>query len=772
MKSFCACFLFFAVSLTFCSFTVNDNTANYETIPLPQEVKPAIGEKSFHLDASTVIAFPEGNYKMERNARFLADYLKATAGLQLQVTSSAPGKNAIILKSDLKDVNPESYSIRVRDNAIVIDGASEAGNFYGIQTLRKSTPVNIANVIYPAVDIYDYPRFGYRGVMLDVSRHFFPVDLVKQYIDILALHNINHFHWHLSDNQGWRIEIKKYPKLTEIGSQRKGTILPCASGYDSIPYGGFYTQDQVREIVKYASDRYITVIPEIDMPGHIISALAAYPELGCTGGPYEVSREWEITNDVLCIGKESTFEFVENVLTELMDLFPSEYIHIGGDECPKTEWVKCPNCQARIKELGIKSDDKYTAEHYLQTYFTARIEKFLNDHGRKMIGWDEILEGQVAPNATVMSWRGMEGGVKAAKMNHDVVMTPYQHAYFDYYQSSDFDNEPCSFSYLPIERVYDFDPVPAELTVAEKKHILGAQANMWTEHIPTLSHAEYMLLPRLAAMSEVQWMKPENKNYNEFLERLPRLTSLYQLYGYNYAKHVYYAQVSLSSNKRMKSVDVTLKALSNNPVYYTLDNSEPTTSSILYKGTFHVRKDAELKAASVCDGKITRVQTRKFAFSKASFKPVNLLTVPAANYSYAGAGMLTDGVCGEGLNFRSGFWIGYQNNDMEAVVDMEKLTSISSVSFNSLVVKKDYVFGVRKFTLEASKDGKVYFPVASSEYEIQKESDPDGIVAHSLNFKSVRARYFKIRLEPFIIPDWHPGKGTRGFFFVDEIEMN
>ena len=336
------------------------------------------------------------------------------------------------------------------------------------------------------------------------------------------------------------MEIKKYPKLTEIGSQRSGTVIGRNSGeYDNTPYGGFYTQEQAKEIVDYAAERYITVIPEIDLPGHMLAALTAYPELGCTGGPYEVWRQWGVADDVLCAGNDQVLKFIEDVYSELIDIFPSEYIHVGGDECPKVRWEKCPKCQARIKALGLKSDKNHSKEERLQSFVINHIEKFLNDHGRQIIGWDEILEGDVAPNATVMSWRGMQGGIEAAKLKHDVIMTPNDYVYFDYYQSADKEQEPMAMgSCITVEKVYNFEPVADELADEEKKHILGAQANVWTEYIGTPEHVEYMMVPRMAALAEVQWMMPEEKSYQGFLNRLGSLAEFYKRDNVNYAKHI------------------------------------------------------------------------------------------------------------------------------------------------------------------------------------------------------------------------------------------
>ncbi|KUK77293.1 MAG: GHF20 protein [Proteiniphilum acetatigenes] len=531
----------FSLLLVSCGTGGNGSAeADYQVVPLPDQIEMTEG-KAFALTASTRIIYPEGNEKMERNAAFLADFLELSTGIRPEITTDEANKDAVILSLGLQNENPEAYRIQIDRQNIRIEGASEAAVFYGLQTLRKSVPVgNYKHVTFSPATITDAPRFGYRGMMLDVARHFQPVEFVKKYIDLLALHNINRFHWHLTDDQGWRITIDSYPKLMEISSMRRETVIGRNTDeYDGTPHGGYYTKEELKDVVAYAAERYITIIPEVDLPGHMLAALAAYPELGCTGGPYEVARKWGIFEDVLCPGKEETFTFLEGVLTEVMEIFPSRYIHIGGDEAPKTRWEKCPDCQARIKDLGLKDRNGHTAEHYLQSYVTARIEKFLNDHGRSIIGWDEILEGELAPNATVMSWRGMDGGIQAAQMGHDVIMTPTGYCYFDYYQTQDTEGEPLAIGgYVPVEKVYSFEPAPDQLTAEQKNHILGAQANLWTEYISDPEHVEYMTLPRLAAMSEVQWMQPGKKNYDEFLTRLPHLLALYNKLGYHYATHV------------------------------------------------------------------------------------------------------------------------------------------------------------------------------------------------------------------------------------------
>lgn len=444
--------------------------------------------------------------------------------------ASGPGpvKNSVSLQVDpsLDGIRSEGYRLMVEKDRIRIEAPAEAGIFYGMQTLRQLLPAAVfrdsvqAGVDWsvPCLEIEDYPRFRWRGMHLDVCRHFMPKDFVKKYIDLMAIHKMNVFHWHLTEDQGWRIEIEKYPGLTEISAWRDETLIGHAGEgppkFDGIPHGGYYSREDVREIVAYAQERFVRVVPEIEMPGHSQAALAAYPELSCTGGPFEVSRMWGVHEDVYCAGNEQTFAFLENVLGEVLELFPGEFIHIGGDECAKARWEECPKCQRRIREEGLKDEDE------LQSYFIRRMEKFLADRGRRLIGWDEILEGGLARNATVMSWRGEEGGIEAAKAGHDVVMAPTSYTYFDYYQA-DPESEPLAIGgYLPIEKVYSYDPVPDVLSDQEASHILGVQAQVWTEYIPTPEHAEYMAYPRACALAEIAWTPLEKKDYERFTSSL------------------------------------------------------------------------------------------------------------------------------------------------------------------------------------------------------------------------------------------------------------
>jgi len=519
-------------------------SADYNVVPRPQTITLAKSGE-YLLDETKLVVYPADNADMERNARFLVDYIKEMT--QINVSSAVQNKKNvkgnISLSLNQKIANPEGYTITVDKKGVNIAGATAAAVFRGIQTLRKSLPIvkGETSVALPFVNISDAPRFAYRGMHLDCARHFFPLEVVKDYIDMIALHGMNKFHWHLTEDQGWRIEIKKWPKLTTVGAWRSGTVISRNTPIeDGIRHGGFYTQDECREIVKYAADRYITVIPEIDMPGHMLGALAAYPELGCTGGPYEVQRRWGVFADILCAGKEKTFQFVQDVLDELISIFPSEYIHIGGDESPRSRWKECPLCQKRIQDEGIKAENGQSKEDRLQGYFTKRVEKYLASKGKKIIGWDELLGCDVDQSATIMSWTGAEPGAKGAKLGHDVIMTPNGVMYFDYYQTKQTWNEPLSIGGCStVEDVYQFEPVAADLTPEQAQHILGVQANLWGEYIAYPSQIQYQVLPRMAALAEVQWMQPQDKNFDEFKARVTRLCDIYRLHHWAVAPHLW-----------------------------------------------------------------------------------------------------------------------------------------------------------------------------------------------------------------------------------------
>ncbi len=537
MKKLYITLLFVAFLIASCS---KKEPKEFSIIPQPQSFE--IGNLEFKFDNNAIILFEENN-ELEWQALYLKDLIFNSFGL---VVSTSPIKDVrnsskIFLRINKVPDNKgaESYSLSINESEVTIIANTAQGTFYGIQSLYQvllSSKLTVDHdkmqVMVPSMEIIDKPLFPYRGMHLDVARHMFPVEFIKKYIDILAFYKFNTFHWHLTEDQGWRIEIKKYPKLTEISSMRKETLIGHYGDkphkYDGKPYGGYYTQDEVKEIVKYAADRQITIIPEIEMPGHSLAALAAYPELGCTGGPYEVATKWGVFKDIYCT-KEGTFEFLENVLLEVMELFPSTYIHIGGDEAPKARWKECPTCQAVIDREGLKD------EHELQSYFIQRMEKFLNGHGRSIIGWDEILEGGLAPNATVMSWRGIDGGIAAAKDGHDAIMTPGSHCYFDHYQA-DRKTEPLAIGgYTTLKKVYSYNPIPDSLTASEAKHILGAQGNVWTEYMETPEYVEYMILPRMAALAEVTWSG--KKDWNSFKKKINKHFDIYKKLSYNYCDH-------------------------------------------------------------------------------------------------------------------------------------------------------------------------------------------------------------------------------------------
>lgn len=749
--------------------------SDYEIIPKPLDVNSK-GDASFLLKDGVAVIYPENNQKMQDNAEFLVDYVEKQTGVKLTSHAGMPVDGAICLTLDLSDDNAEAYKLIVNDKRVCISGASEAGVFYGIQTLRKSLPVaQDINVNLSAVEIYDKPRFAYRGAMLDVARHFYTVDEVKTFIDMLALHNINRFHWHLTDDQGWRIEIKKYPKLMSVASERKETVVGrWYSGiYDGKTYGGYYTQDELRDVIDYAAKRHITIIPEVDLPGHMQAALTAYPELGCTGGPYEVRTIWGVSQDVLCVGNDFTLQFVKDVLSEVADIFPSEYIHIGGDECPKVRWEKCPKCQERIKSLGLKSDAKHTKEQRLQSYMIQEAAKYLKEKGKRIIGWTEILEGGLVPDATLMSWIGESGGIEAAHQHHDVIMTPNTYLYFDYYQSKKVEDEPLAIGgYLPIEKTYNYEPMPKELTEEEQQYIKGVQANLWTEYIPIFSQVQYMVLPRLGAAAEVQWTDPSKKDYKDFLRRVPHLVAVYDCYGWNYATHVYDVNVDMKADTVNHVLNVQLSTMADDPIYYTLDGQDPTEKSLKYTKPFTIDQSVVLKTMAVHPDRTSKISVDTIRFNKATLKPVVLLQPNESRFSPDGPVVLVDGRNGN-HSFDTGAWLAVAGNDLEAVINMQAETILSSASVHVYVRKDAWLFDARGFSVSVSSDNKNYKEVASQEYKQMQESDSDGIIEHELSFDPCKATYVKIKvISEKSMPDWHWDAGKAPFLLVDEIILN
>ncbi len=737
--------------------------AGYRTIPIPQSVIPNTGESPFIIGSDIKIDAPDS---LSREARFLREYLPE--GL------SGRSSGKIILRADLVDISPEAYMISVGPDEVTVNGASAAGVFYGIQTLRKSIPSVLdadGEIELPSVQIIDRPRFAYRGTHFDVSRHFFTLDEVKSFIDMIALHNINTLHWHLTDDQGWRIEIKKYPRLTEIGSYRPNSIIGrTGPGYDDIPVSGFYTQEEARDIVRYAAERHVQVIPEIDLPGHMMAAMASYPELGCTGGPYEVWRQWGVNDGVLCPGKDGTMQFIADVLNEVMDIFPAPYIHIGGDECPKVVWAECPRCQARIRELGLAEKNGVSPEAQLQGYVTAFACDVVRRHGKSAIGWDEILECDIPQDAIIMSWRGVEGAANGTRRGHNVILAPTSHCYFDFYQTKDTANEPYAIGGLTtVERVYSLEPCPDTMTPGQKALVLGCQANLWTEYISTFPHVQYMELPRLAALSEVQWCSGE-KDFGDFKNRLPALMAVYDRLGYNYARHIADVDVRYTVDSVQKALNVTCSALPGYDIRYTLDGTDPTVSSPLYTEPLALREDCVFKTTTFRDGLQGRPVCDTLSVGPVTFSKCTLAVEPDAGYAFGGAQSLVDGLTGT-CNYRTGRWIGFSGKNCDATIELASPMVLREVSFNVDVFSCDGLVDCRGVEVYGMAPGSSEFRLlASEEYP---EMDPGmefEVVGHSVGFTPTEVSKLRVVIRPqWVLPQWHPLTGCLGFLFVDEI---
>lgn len=622
-----AIYLLAAGSLMACG-TQDIQTGNLNVIPLPQEIVETPSAAPFVINSSTTICYEEGNEKLAGTARMLAGYIKEVTGTEVKIGTKA-GKNCIILKVDPSITHKEGYELNVSVDVITLTGATEAGVFYGCQTIHKALPITDGKALasLPAGTVKDFPQYNYRGFMIDVGRHFFPKEYLKELIDVMALHNINYFHWHLTEDQGWRIEIKKYPKLTEVGSYRKETITAPGSGkFDGTPVSGYYTQEDAKEIVAYAAERFITVIPEIDMPGHMLAALASYPELGCTGGPYETATKFGVFKEVLCGGNPQTLQFAKDVVNELMDIFPdAPYIHIGGDECPKAEWMKCPKCQAKIKELGLHDTEEHSKENQLQVYFMNEVEKEIAKRGKKMLAWDEILEGNPNPETTtVMAWTGIKASVKAAQLGHSTIVCPISHLYF----SNPGYNRLKGIS--SVERVYMFEPQSEKLTPEEKKNIIGVQGCIWTEWTKDSVKMEWQMMPRIAALSELQWCNPERKDLNGFLKRLRHQMDLYELYGYHYKEDIEDVTISVKPKGQDGIAVVELNTFDNASVYYTLDGSEPTSESLRYTEPFMINRTTTIKARAIRNGRESNVTEETLTYNLATMHSITRYSMELA----------------------------------------------------------------------------------------------------------------------------------------------
>lgn len=745
--------------------------ATYRIIPLPQEVITADNEDGFYVNSSTRILFQDSS--VEKTALQLASEINQMTSLHIPVEKKDKDntQNVLSFELGLEHSNQEAYQIAITSKGIQVKAVTPSGAFYAMQTLRKSIPIKkVSSIWFPAAEIKDFPRFSYRGLMLDVSRHFSDVDMVKRTLDMMALHNLNVFHWHLTDDQGWRIEIKKHPRLTEIGAWRDATVAGRYLGGTNYPtdgkrHGGFYTQEQIKEVIAYAKERYITIIPEIDLPGHTSAVLASYPELGCEKKEYKVADRWGVIKEVVCAGNDKSLQLFLDIMDEVSGLFPGKYIHVGGDECVKEKWSACSKCQAKIKQLGLKDDRKFSKEDYLQSYFMGEVAKHIQEKGKQVIGWDEILEGLPLEGSVIMSWRGISGGIEAARMGHDVIMTPTTHLYFDYSQTLDSSKEEVPVGgYINVDRVYSYEPLPEELSDKEKRHIIGVQANVWCEYMPEERIRQYQILPRLAALSEVQWTAPEKKDYPSFLARLPQMIDLYEFKNYSYARHIFDVSIADNPNINEGCLEVDLSTLGNDSIFYSLDGSVPTTSSALYSGTIKISTNTDLKVAAYRENQMSDVSNLNVMCNKATFKPVTLCSELSRMHIYGGAPMLVDGISGS-IRPDDARWLGFLEK-MEVVIDLKEPTTISQLIFTNLSAMSENISDPNVISISTSTDNRTFCKVKETDIVVKKDKEAS-ISRHTLGFEPIKARFVKVSAKT-------PGLKTSPYvswLFVSEISL-
>ncbi len=749
-------------------------TAQQSTNIIPQPVSLQAKPGSFVIKTSTSVKFNAASKDLAAAAGFLKNYIQQISGYQIGL--NRPASSIIELRlASTAEIGDEGYLLSVTPSSIIITANTKAGIVYGMQTLFQTLPAIRTNaaVVVPGMEIKDYPRFKWRGMHLDESRHFFGPDLVRQYIDLMASYKMNMFHWHLVDDPGWRIEIKRYPLLTQTGAWRVDhtdkvwSDRPQAKEGEAATYGGYYTQEQIKRIIKYASERNVTIVPEIEMPGHVASAIAAYPALSCvqqrqlplTGGNYtNMSSNY-------CAGNDSVFLFLQNVLSEVINLFPSKYIHIGGDEVDKAPWKKCSRCQARIKAEGLKNEEE------LQSYFIRRIEKFIVSKKRKMIGWDEILEGGLAPEATVMSWRGEAGGIHAAKMGHDVIMTPGSPVYFDQYQAGP-EGEPLAIGGMnTLKKVYDYEPIPKELNAAEEKMVLGAQANLWTEYITTANQVEYMVLPRMLALAEVVWSPKQSRDWEGFNQRLQTQFRAFEQKGLHFSPGNFTVGIKPVSENGKLSVVLSTEIL-NGEIYYTIDGSLPTKESIKYIAPVPITSSTSIKAVTVLHDKVMGLKPaeQSFVMHKAIGKYVNYTNPVSQYYMADGPNSLTDGV--RGRNDVGKYWHGFSGNDMIAAIDLGEETSIKTISLGCLQHYKDWIFLPSSVKFEVSTDGKNYTVVETVSNAVSVNEKNATIKDFTATFSQQQARHIRVTAKGTECPKGHPGEGKPAWIFADEIIVN
>ncbi len=747
----------------------------YSIIPKPVHIK--MTEKTFTFGESTKIVVNLKDVTLVEAVSSSIPLIETTLDMKIPIVGlnyEDQEGNIVVSRNAIfdKELGTEGYELIIKNENIYLNANTEKGIFYGINTLWQIvTSTDYMNI--PCGEIRDYPRFAWRGLHLDVSRHFFPVEFIYKYIDYIAMHKLNVFHWHLIDDQGWRLEIKKYPKLTEIGAWRVNkedlpwNNRPLIKRGETADFGGFYTQEEIKAIVEYARKKQVSIVPEIEMPAHVMSALAGYPELSCTKKDLGVppGGVWPITH-IYCAGNDEVFNFLENVLTEVFSLFPSTYIHIGGDEAFKDEWKTCDKCKQRMKIENLDDVEE------LQSYFIKRIEKYINKNGRKLIGWDEILEGGLAPEATVMSWRGEKGGIKAAKERHNVVMTPGTHCYFDHYQGFP-KYEPYAIGgYTTLKKVYHYNPVPKKLSSKYEKYILGAQANVWTEYMETPEHVEYMIFPRLSALSEVLWSEEDNKDWGNFINRLEEQYKRYDNMDINYSNSSYQVKIDPKYNSRKKHVKVELSCeLPNVDIRYTLDGTEPTFKSAKYnkEEPIIIDKTADIRALVLKnEKKVIEPIERKITLHNAFGKDVKFKHYPAKEYRAGGNEAIVDGIFGT-LDHKDGFWLGFLGKDMEVTIDLEEEKQVDSISVEALQSINSWIFYPKHIEVEGSTDGKTYTSLGKVINDIStnilKRSKHTFVIP--INKKT---RYIKVKAKNIKeCPKGHYAEGEKSWMFIDEI---
>jgi hexosaminidase len=750
---------------------------------IPQPLRIEQGQGVFTLTPRTGVYYFLANTDMKPAVEYLVGRLRAATGFPLEIHDAAklPQKDYLFFNFVREEeLGNEGHVVRVTRNAVDLEANGTPGFFFAGQTILQLLPPEVfrgegparTKWSIPCVTITDKPRFPWRGMMLDVSRHFQPKEFVKRYIDELAMHKMNVFHWHLTDDQGWRIEVKRYPELTRVSAWRvdrsdlNWSVRPPQQPGEKATYGGYYTQEEIREVVRYAAERFITVVPEIEMPAHVTAVLAAYPQYSCTGGPFTVPTGgiWPL-KDIYCAGNDSTFIFLENVLSEVIDLFPGTYLHIGGDEANKAEWKRCPKCQARIKAEGLKDEGE------LQSYFIKRIEKFLKTKNRRLIGWDEILEGGLAPEATVMSWRGTAGGIQAARAGHDVVMTPTDYCYIDYYQGDPLIEPIAIGGFLPLKTVYSYEPVPDSLTSKEAGHVLGLQGNLWAEFIPDPPKAEYMAFPRIAAIAEVGWSAKTKRNWDDFAERLSTQLKRYAARGIIYAKSAYNVSMRDSFAVITHSRLVQLQSeIGQDNIHYTLNGTEPTSRSPLYKEPIRLSRTTTIKAATFREKTRTGdVTMREFPLSMFNMRVVSLNRPFDTQFQESGNNGLVDNVRAS-LSSRDRNWHGMKQSNIEAVIDLGGMRSISRITSGFYQNCYELIFLPPVVEYAVSVDGKSFEPVATVTNDLPDRYPKLSMKDFSARFPKVKARYIRVLAKNIgLCPVWHKQAGQPAWLYVDEV---